>query len=240
MKKSFILISILIITFSCSKKVEPIVGHWHEYYPNDTEYRNCYKISDSTALQNNYEGYITDLIIDYNSNLKFDYSEWNIKDNNRFILQDTIVWIRQKEDLKTYILDFSSGLLVKINPYEINAISFDNLDDNYNDPIFHIGKLKENYLQLKHPNNSSEYQIQLNDRISDIKNLRNFLYEACDAFKDCSSEIKILINADKNTPKDFLDKVEYEILDALTIDKNQIYYLTINSEKKLSGFNHRN
>lgn len=133
------------------------------------------------------------------------------------------IWVTSKIDL-----------LVEINSFESDNIEFDyNPNKNLTETHIYVGKIKTSKLNDNNSSNKKEYYIQLNDKISQLKNIKNFVYCA-----HCKIELqRILINADKDTPKEFLEKIEFEIF-KVGIKKNQIYYLTYNNQKKNYGYNH--
>ena len=119
-------------------------------------------------------------------------------------------------------------------------MGLDNFDlkQNSNVLFIAIGKLKKSTLQLSDKYNLDDYYLQLNDKISDIKDFKEFIfYDSLE--RNEGSQIAILINADRNVPQSFLSKLEAEILNS-GYKRNQIYYLTMNPNKRVYGYNHRN
>lgn len=233
------------------------MGHWHEFEKGNDNFICCHNITNSTyTITMNVFDFMADSIlkrgIDIQKNQVFtpqkkgafgydinDFftSDFSVKENKVFI-EDSIYWVKQKDDNSSFISHFSLGLLVDIHPFETNQIKFNfDLKQNSNVIFIAIGKLKKSILQQSDKYNLDDYYLQLNDKISDIKDLKKFIfYDSLE--RNEGSQIVILINADKNVPKAFLSKLETEILN-FAYQKNQIYYLTINPNKRVYGYNHR-
>ncbi len=242
MLKKFQLVIIILTLISCQSKQEKLIGHWHEYKTNNSDYLNCYHITDSTFGTNprTYGGYsnyergddLNRLEIvslangDYNQT-----SDFTIR-GKRLILNDSIYWVKQTDDEETFLSDFSAGLPVSINPFESNSSEFDYKSNDKLSIYIYVGKLKKSALNRYKKFNSEKYHILLNDKIGRVEDLRSFVICGhCDTRK-----IGVFINADKNTPTEFLTEIESEILNYL--NKKQIYYLTINLKELRSGYNH--
>ncbi|VXB56821.1 hypothetical protein FLAVO9AF_200019 [Flavobacterium sp. 9AF] len=254
--KNIFLFLIFLLFASCANKEKQLVGHWHEYQIGNPDFVCCHNITDSTyTITMNVFDFITDSIlkrgIDIPKNEVFtpqkkgafgydinDFftSDFSVKENKVFI-EDSIYWVKQKEDNATFISHFSMGLLINIHPFETNETKFDyNLNKISNLTFIHIGKLKNTPLSLTKKYNPKNYYLQLNDKISSISDIREFVLSESEE-TNASSQILLLINADKNVSKEFLLKLENEILNS-GYAKNQIYYLTVNPEKRVYGYNH--
>lgn len=240
--RSFLFL-LTISLFSCQSKEEQLIGHWHEYEVGNPDYMNCHKITDSTysidlescgfSAKRGIEIQKDEIAIDGNYFFTNDFSI----NNNKLIVNDSIYWIKQKDNEQTFISDFSAGLLVKIHPFETNTTEFD-YDYDYEDYNhgyeihIYIGKLKKDTLNSYKENNIREYCIQLNERISNLKDIRSFLIDGSHYDK----KLKVLLHTDKNTPKDLLQQIELEIMNS-GFQQDQIYYQTVNTQKRVSGFN---
>ena len=249
---------LLIILFSCQNKEEQLVDHWHEFEKGNPQFICCHNITDSTyTITMNVFDFMTDSIlkrgIDIRKNELFtpqkkgtsgyhinEYftTDFSIKDK-KVVIEDSIYWIKQKENNATFMSHFSLGLLVNIHPFETNQSEFNfNLAKKTNVIFIHIGKLKKSTLVHSNKYNLDDYYIQLNDKISFINDIRAFLLSESEERNE-GSPCALLINADKNVPANFLSKLKTEILNC-GFQKNQIYFLTINLNKRLYGYNHRN
>ncbi|WP_445711751.1 hypothetical protein [Flavobacterium sp.] len=228
--------------FSCQSKEEQLIGHWHEYEVGNTDYINCHKITDSTYsidLETYGAGY------PIKRGVEIQKDEIAIRDyifitdfsinNNKLIVNDSVYWIKQEDNEQTFISDFSAGLLVNIHPFETTTSEFDYDYKDYNHGYeihIYIGKLKKNTQNSHKENNIRDYYIQLNERISNLKDIRSFL----DYGSHYDKKLKVLLHTDKNTPKDLLKQIELEIKNC-GYKKSQIYYQTVNTQKRVSGFN---
>ncbi|WP_299119282.1 hypothetical protein [uncultured Tenacibaculum sp.] len=137
-----------------------------------------------------------------------------------------------KTNNKNY-LESRKDILLEIQPFETNKNEFDYKNQN-NTIEYHIfvGKLKSNIVnRYKHLNQDSTY-IQLNDKITGTKELKYFI--SC---YHCNiSEYNVLIHIDKKTLKEYLIKIEKEIVKC-GIKKNHIYYFHENKKTKSFGYN---
>lgn len=139
-----------------------------------------------------------------------------------------------KEDKNIFFDDdFSTELFLTVNPFETDKVTFDyTLKRKPIGALIYIGKIKKNYLKRYKNLNKNQYYIQLNEKIEGVDNLQRFIL-------GCNSNINnqlIFIHADKDTPKEFLTRVESEFFEC-NINKEQIYYLTINKSELKSGYN---
>jgi len=256
--KNIFLFLIFLLFASCGKKEKQLVGHWHEFEKGNDDFICCHTITDSTyTITMNVFDFMADSIlkrgIDIQKNQVFtpqkkgafgydinDFftSDFSVKENKIFI-EDSIYWVKQKDDNSSFISHFSLGFLVDIHPFETNQTKFNfDLKQNSNVLFIAIGKLKKSTLQLSDKYNLDDYYLQLNDKISDIKDFKEFIfYDSLE--RNEGSQIAILINADRNVPQSFLSKLEAEILNS-GYKRNQIYYLTMNPNKRVYGYNHRN
>ena len=240
-KAIFYILIFGIIFSSCKNENEKLIGHWHEFNIGESEFLNCFIITDSTFSEDKYSiggtNRLTD-IEDYKSPLDWVFYPDKLKSKikfkkNEIQFGDSIIWKRQKNDLKTFISDFSAGLKLDVKPYETDSITFD-LQREYEKTIYlYIGKVKESFTGIRGVEND-RYYVQLNDKISTSDNI--FQFVMC---YDCDrGKYKILISADKYTPNDFLKEVEAEITKNGYYRRSQIYYLVINPKEQISGYNH--
>ncbi|NHN25184.1 hypothetical protein FIA58_005780 [Flavobacterium jejuense] len=237
------LATVAISLFSCQSKEDQLIGHWHEYEKGNPDFINCHKITDSTysvdlytygsgePMKRGTEIKKSEIAIqEYVFSSNFSIS------NNKLIINDSIYWIKQEDNEQTFIADFSAGLLVNIHPFETNATEFDyKKNTKHLEVLIYIGTLKKSTLTSYKEYNSKEHYIQLNDKIVNVYDIKSYL----DYGVHHDERIKVVLHTDKNTPKPFLSQIETEILNC-GYKRNQIYYLTVNTQKKLYGYNNRN
>jgi len=241
---SKIIFYILIIGFifsSCKTENEKLIGHWHEYTPqsNKSEFKQCFIVTDSTFAVNKLTmGGVTK---------KSDYEDGNFwistyypedliakreVKKNEVIFGDSIVWKRQEDNLKTFISDFSAGIKLNIIPFETNDTEFETIKPNRISNFIYVGLAKNQFLNKSSNIIEGEYYLQLNDRITTIDEVLNFI--ACN---HCEFDIiDIYIHADQNTPKMYLENIENEISKLRINLKEQVYYLYMNKEKSKAGY----
>ncbi len=210
-------------------------GHWHEFSIGNNELNHCYIISDSTVNTNKYT--LGGIYKIKNANLSEVakpmyykgedlYETIYTKDTIQF--NDSIIWVKQKNDIETFVCDFSAGLKLNIAPFETNSINFD-LEEKDINMVLYVGKVKKHFLE----ESESVYSIQLNDKLAPIDKVLEFLLCIhCD-----NKSMNIAIKMDKNTPVSFIKKLENEIIGEGIFRRNQIYYLVINPKKKIHGYN---
>ena len=242
--KNIVLFLIFLLFASCANKEKQLVGHWHEFEKGNPDFINCHKITDSTYFLNAYtygsgepfkrgiEMKKTEIAIggDYFFTSDFTF------DKNQLIVNDSIYWIKQEDNLKTFIDDFSAGLLVNIHPFETNLTKFDyNKSRKPLEILIYIGTIKKSILNQSNAYSSKKHYIQLNDMISSINDIRSFVIPACTL--NSTKEDKILLHLDKDTPVELINQIEAEILSS-GYKRNQMYYLTINPNKRVYGYNH--
>ncbi|TXE18395.1 hypothetical protein ES692_07040 [Psychroserpens burtonensis] len=244
MEKKLLIIFMIFALVSCQSKEKKLIGHWHEFKTNNSEYLNCYHITDSTfeinALTNMryvYNRKELDIEKSEISSLAIENHGWtsDFKINgNKLTLNDSIFWVRQINNRKSFISDFSAGLLVNINPPETNNSEFDFIsnDETFGNYIL-VGKLKNDVLSRFKHFDKDQYYIQLNDKIGKLEDIIPFLNcNHCDISKQI-----VLMNVDRNTPRKLLAEIESEMF-SIYIKKNQIYYLKIDANELISGYNH--
>ena len=244
MAKKIQILILLLPLISCQSKQEKLIGHWHEFKTNDSEYLNCYQITDSTiGINPRSNGGYRDFIRGYDieqseiisiANENYNWtSDFEIR-GKKLILNDSIFWIKQTDQRKSFLSDFSAGLLVQINPFESDNSEFDlTPNDSTRGSYIFVGKLKSKILDKHKKYNREKYYIQLNDKIGQTKDIiRFFDCPHCDWTK-----IVVFMHVDRNTPKELLAEMESE-MEKINIRKRQIYYLTINTSELTSGYNH--
>ena len=238
--RSFLFL-LTISLFSCQSKEEQLIGHWHEYEVGNPDYISCHKITDSTysidlescgfSAKRGIEIQKDEIAIDGNYFFTNDFSI----NNNKLIVNDSIYWIKQKDNEQTFISDFSAGLLVNIHPFETNTTEFDyKKKTKHLEILIYIGTLKKSTLTSYKEYSSNKHYVQLNEKISNVNDIKSFL----DYGAHYDKQIKVLLHTDKDTPKAFLDQIENEILNC-GYKRNQIFYLTMNSKKRMYGYNKR-
>ncbi|MBW6482648.1 MAG: hypothetical protein K0B10_06265 [Vicingaceae bacterium] len=142
----------------------------------------------------------------------------------------------KNDNAHLYFNTNNNELKLKIIPFETDKTTFD-LNDSISSlhNFIYVGKAKDQYLSEKL--SKDEFYIQINDVISSP--------EAIPEFLDCShcdfEKYKIIIEADKSTPIDFLKEIESKILHQYSEYKSsQIYYYEVNSSIRISGYNRKN
>ena len=134
----------------------------------------------------------------------------------------------QSEREKNYIKT-RDDLVLKIEPFETKSKTFDYQQNNDSlEYLVFVGKIKTNrIINFTNLNSDSTY-LQLNEKITNYKDLIRFITDP-DSY--------VLIHADKNTPKEYLKKMESEILNT-GIALRQIFYYYENKEENIFGYNH--
>ena len=237
-------IIILFLLISCQSEQEKLIGHWHEYKINNPEnILNCYRISDSliidNALSNNdFNGYRRGPDIKKSEIMSLADGYWNTTSefkyvDDKLIFNDSIHWKRITDKEQYFIEDFSVGLHINILPVE--SINGFDLKNNYERPLsyIYIGKIKNGVFEENKHLNKDKFYIQLNDKLSNLEDLGGYTNCGhCDITKQY-----YMIHADRNTPRDYLNKVEAELLKYGILKKN-IYYLNINPNTFDYGYMH--
>lgn len=102
-------------------------------------------------------------------------SDFKIR-GNKLILNDSIFWIKQTDQRKSFLSDFSAGLLVQINPFESDKSEFDlTPNDSTRGNYIFVGKLKRRVLENHKKYNEAKYYVQLNDKIAHLEDIIPFL-----------------------------------------------------------------
>ncbi|WP_460219340.1 hypothetical protein [Psychroserpens sp. MEBiC05023] len=240
-------IRILIILFSflsCQNKQEKLIGHWHEFKSNESEYLNCYHITDSTIGINpltngGYDDYRRGSDIDQSEILSLANDNYNwtsdFKINgNKLIVNDSTFWIKQTDNEQSFLSDFSVGLLVDINPKETDKAEFDfTPNDSIIKSYIFIGTLKNSVWNKNQKFNKEKYYIQLNDKIAQTEDIIPFLL----CYHCEMRNHVVLMHMDKNTPIELINEIETE-MEKINVQKSSIYYLTKNTTELISGYNH--
>lgn len=240
MLKIFYLI-LFLLTVACNKH-KNINGHWHEYNKNKSNFLHCYKVTDSLIAIDNqsygicYANEKCDLKLESGKIITFsNKTPFNInykKINTKIILNDSIYWIKQTNNTKMFISDFSASLFVNVIPKETKKFDLEISNIECQLVFIYIGIPKSDYLKNNPTIIKNKHYLQLNDKITNTKSIKDFL-SCC----NCNYSNKLfLIHADKDTPKKILSELENEI-NRFSINRNQIYYLAMNSTKKTFGYN---
>lgn len=243
MAKKLRIVMVLFTLISCQSKEEKLVGHWHEYKTNGSDYINCYRITDSTIGFNprsngGYDAYRRGLDIGRSEifSLVDEHYNWTSDftiSGDKLIINDSVFWIKQTDERKSFLTDFSAGLLVNISPFESNNSEFDLLPDSEAMIIYiFVGKLKSSVLKRYTKFDKDRYYIQLNDKIAAMDDI---VYFVNFGHSDITKR-KVFMHVDKNTPTALLAQMEAEMA-KVNIRKHQIYYLTINTTELTSGYN---
>jgi hypothetical protein len=126
-------------------------------------------------------------------------------------------------------------LKLDINLFETNRIEYDNkYSKNLSYAYIYIGKVNSKYISEAEEDDS--YYIQLNDLLTtSTSQIEQFLHPGHGKFENQ----RIMIIADKDTPEELLQKVEYSITYNGWYRKKQIFYLEKNGANGTSGFNHQ-
>lgn len=243
MLKTLKIIFLNFALISCQSEQEKLIGHWHEFMVDSSnkEFNHCFIITDSTIAVDKFTFGGIDKFSDYeNANFWVStlYPEDLIKKRvikkDKVIFGDTLIWKRQQDNLETFIADFSANLWVDIYPFESKTPKFDfNINDKPIGAFIYVGKLKSSAINMFEKYSSYQYYIQLNDRIGSPNGIIPFLLcNHCEMTKTL-----VFIHADRDTPKELLSEIEYE-MSQINISKEQIYYLTINTAEFKYGYNH--
>lgn len=245
--KSFIIVCFFfILMISCKK--ENYKGHWHEFKNENLE--NCIIIDDSVFCVNkNTNGGCFQ--IQKKENLK-DYFHIINSDtlafenpvfyDDKIIFDESIVWLKQENNSKTFLKDFSAGLKVNINPIIKDLDSKDtiaNYEENFTSYIF-IGYPKESFLSDKVFKN--EFYLQLNETLTqDLNDIVSFI--SC-YHCDLHYENTVFVVDENTINKSFLDTLSkkaslinyptknfyFQYVDTI---KNQIGYLPFKRIKNI-------
>jgi len=151
---------------------------------------------------------------------------------NEVVFGDSIIWRRQKENLETFLSDFSAGVKLNIIPFETNDTEFEIRKPQGFPHYIYIGLVKSEYLNKSNKINKGQYNLQLNDRIANIDDLRSFIFcYHCDYDK-----LEFFIHADQNVPKSYLDSIIAELSKFRISLEDQVYYLYINKKNRKFGY----
>ncbi len=242
MTKSIIyILTIGIILSSCKTENEKLLGHWHEYnaQSNSSEFKHCFIMTDSTFAVDKYTMGGVMKKSDYEDE-SFWISTYYPEDliamrevkKNEVIFGDSIVWKKQKDNLKTFISDFSAGIKLNIIPFETNDSKFEIIKPERISNFIYVGLVKKEFLNKSNEIIEGQYYLQLNDRITTFDEILNFI--SCN---HCEYDIiDIFIHADQNIPKSYLKNIENEISKLRINIKKQVYYLYMNKNKRRTGY----
>ncbi len=228
------LVSVIILIFitllsSCENPKHPLTGHWHEVLNGKVVH--CYHLTDSTfavdelsvGYKNPYE-YINNRRALY-SEATFEYSiDYQVLEN-RIIFNDSIEWVRVKNDLDAFMADLSIGLKVSIEPPELINREFDFPYKIDNATYLYIGRLKNSGTAT-----GENFEIQMNDVISPLNDVA--VYVNCG---HCNMNEKIVVlNANKYVPELLIQSVIDEILKGGILRQN-IYTTAIDKNEMSMG-----
>ena len=126
-------------------------------------------------------------------------------------------------------------LKLDINLFETNRTEYDYIgSDSVFDIYVYIGKLKSKY--ISEVKNKEAYHIQINDQLTtSTEQIPEFINPG----HGKASSYRITIIADKDTPEELLQKVEYSVAYNGWYRKKQIFYLEKNISNGTSGFNNQ-
>lgn len=225
---------LLIIISACSPHKEKVLGHWHEVLNGHTVH--CYNISDTLVSVDEFtHGYSRQIT---NGNVfeplitesTFEYLKGETSINDQINIGDSVKWIKVANS-GFFIEDMSIGLLVSIEPPELNQLNYDLnyklLNDSIIETRIFIGQQKSGIDTIK---TSKQFKIQLNDVIADVSDIDYFVPSH---LPNDQNKI-IMIHADKNTPLDLFDWVVNEIIKA-GYSPSQIFRTAIEKDKKTIG-----
>ncbi len=134
-----------------------------------------------------------------------------------------------------YYTTTDTELKLDIIPFETTQAKYDyNGSDSIFDIYIYIGKVKSDY--SSEVKNVDAYHLQINDLLTTST---EHIKELIDPGHGKASQYRINIIADKNTPEELLQKVEYRIAYEGWYKKKQIYYLENNLSNGTSGFNNQ-
>ena len=188
MSRIIIYILIVGITFSsCKTENEKLIGHWHEYttQSNSSEFKRCLIITDSTLAVDKFTMGGIVAISDY-ENENFWTSTFYPDDliakrqvkKNEVIFGDSIIWKKQKDNLETFLSDFSVGLELRVIPFETHDTEFETIQPKRISNFIYVGLVKNELLHKSNEVIEGQYYIQLNNRITTTDDVLDFI--ACD------------------------------------------------------------
>lgn len=216
--------------FSCSNVANRPFGHWHEVLDGDTIH--CYNISDSLVSVDRFTFGISKKVTNKDvyepivSGSSFELLKNYTDSNGTISIGDSISWIRMPNDVETFLMDLSRGLLVKIEPPEMSGAEYD-LPFDTPGTIVYIGQLREQ--GLDEPTNG-QFQIQINDVIASTADIFGFFNS-----NHGGNENRIaIIHSDKNTPIDLMKSVTEEMLNTGFVPRN-IYRTEISKQEMTMG-----
>ena len=240
-KAIFYILIFGIIFSSCKNENEKLIGHWHEFNIGESEFLNCFIITDSTFSEDKYSIGGTNRLTDienYESPLDWVFYPDRLKSNikfkkNEIIFGDSIIWRKQKNNEETFISDFSAGLKIDLKPKVSNVSEFLIIE---NDSIpyikLYIGKVKDRFLNESKGIFRNEYYMQINDKITNKEtDLLNYVLSVH------RSEVNLLISADRNTPNEYFDNLD-SVFKKINLRKKYIYFLKVNPKKLMLGYDH--
>ncbi len=100
------------------------MGHWHEILNGDTIH--CYFISDTIVSVDQFTfGYSRKVVNEEIYELMVERSTFELlKDykikGDRIAIGDSVLWVKMQNDINTFLSDLAIGLLVNVEPPELN------------------------------------------------------------------------------------------------------------------------
>lgn len=223
MRKLLLYIFLITLIIGCNNK-KKYLGHWHEFTNNNSDFGECIIITDTTfsidkfTLGGNFDSYK-----DFNEILLMNYSDSLIYQKHKIkkdfiFINDSIKWVKQKENTLTFLNDFSAGLKIKIKPF-INEYSIkDTVDMSKPKSHIYIGKPKDfarkNIIE-------NQFNIQLNDKVNNNEDsLLRFLFcSHCDL-----NTYNYIIITDAKVDKFYINNIK-KIMDTINIRESEIYFV---------------
>ncbi|RKN81595.1 hypothetical protein [Ulvibacterium marinum] len=240
MKKIVRHITLSFFFLSCTQE-KFMIGHWHEYKNQKQDFENCYIITDSTISINRFTYGGTFYLDSVDLEKVWSYSRYfdGMLPNHKLLshsieFENGIEWIKQPENLETFLKDFSAGYKIRIIPFEVTGEPIEQIDFNSGrlSVILALGRLKSQYENQEKGFLRSNHYFQVNDKLtSDVNELIEYVY--CTHCK--LDQIDLYVNMDKDTPpkhKKILDSV----ISILNLKPNQVFVQLADIKRMRSGY----